>query len=230
MRQFNLSSIIALTLLSGALVLWACSSGSTTSATKLVFHSKLIEGGEMAVPRDAAGGTLVGISGLDKAGHLANINPAEIKCTSSDETVVKAIPLGNACIVTGLVDRFDSPPGDAGVSDAGTNGSATDIYGAEPEAVITASIGKTKTELTVRVVVNAAGTWQIEASGLTDEVVFEQVGRKLFVAGTNAPSGAIEDDLVTLLRDGLTFDGILGSRTTVSGTSGAIAWSAKKNP
>ena len=209
----------------------ACDTGSATSATSLHIRSAQIANGELPVPRDPKGGALIGIFGKDANNKVVAVDSAAVTCTSSDAAAVSVITLGSLCIVTANVDRFDVRNAQSG-DDAGveTDAGMQEPYGTEPEAVVTARMGSLTASVRVRAVVNAAGTWRIAVGGLTQQLDLIQNGRELFVPGTTEPAGRIDDGMVTLKRENLTFTGTLSTRTDVAGSASGLAWTAKKDP
>lgn len=191
----------------------------------LSFASQDIENGELPIGRD--GSALVGVVARDPDGREVEIGAGEFTWSSDDTGAVEVKALGNAALITGKTDWFDSVP------DGGDPASAF-----EPHANLTVTYhagqaDEVSASIPVAVVLNAAGTWRATISGLGDQVLtLDQRGRHVTYSGTAGDaSGSIDGNRFTLAQQGFMLDGTFTSRTEVSGTytgPGGISgtWSA----
>lgn len=191
----------------------------------LSFDSQDIENGELPIRKD--GSALVGVIARGPDGREVEVGAEEFTWSSDDTGAVEVKTLGNAALITGKIDWFDSVP------DGGDPASAF-----EPHANLTVTYHAGQTDeisatIPVAVVLNAAGTWRATISGLGDQVLtLDQRGRRVTYSGTAGDaSGTIDGSTFTLAQQGFMLNGTFTSRTEVSGTytgPGGIsgAWSA----
>lgn len=188
-----------------------CGSAPPDVAT-LSFASQDIENGELPIRKD--GSALVGVVARGPDGREVEIGAEEFTWSSDDTNAVEVKALGNAALITGKTDWFDSVP------DGGDPAAAI-----EPHATLTVTYHAGQTDeisasIPVAVVLNAAGTWRASISGLGDQVLtLDQRGRRVTYSGTAGDaSGSIDGNRFTLAQQGFMLDGTFTSRTEVSGT------------
>jgi hypothetical protein len=234
----------------------ACGDGSA-EVVALRFKTSALIDGEIAITK-SSGANLIGVEGLDADGNAVNASD-DIVWETGDAELVEIHPLGEAVLCIGTKDWFDTPipepdggadgsmPADPMADapppehDAGmepTDAGVPSDMRFEPRATIMASYGDTSIAVTVAVVLNVAGKWQVFRDGMVDkpfaELDLQQTGRKLSDPITGA-SGTLAGNVVTLQQDALTLQGTLTSRTEASGTYvGPLgitgAWSAVRRP
>ncbi len=213
----------------------------------LEFRSTSINAEGLAVPNDKS--VIIGIVARDKAGKEVEIDLGSLEWESSDPAVVEVKGLGDACLVTGMRDWFDSTDPDAGalgtggagpVGDAGADaGVPTDFYGKEPEATLTARYGGATASIPVRVVLNVEGRWRVIIDkSLSQDLSLTQNGRSVSYTGTaDSASGTINGVTFGLTQPSLqlTLSGTFTSKVDVNGTyvgPGGVSgqWVAQKQP
>lgn len=200
--------------------------GKHAPAASLELRSSAIIGGEMAVPKGKS--VIVGIVGRDSFGVEVKLDLSQISLKTTDGTVVEVKLLGDAFLVTGLRDWFDSP-------NVGADAGPPSIYGAEPTATITVSCGDATAALTARVVLNVTGTWRVIIDGRTAlELQLDQQSRGILYTGTTGnANGSVDGNAFTLSQQGIILNGTFTSRTEASGTYTGLAkgsWKAQKQP
>lgn len=233
-----------------------CASEAASVET-LEFRSNNINAEGLAVPKDKS--VIIGIVARDKGGKEVEIDLGSLEWESSDPAVVEVKGLGDACLVTGLRDWFDStqpdggapeggggaaPTEDAGVSEGGADGGdagapPVPVYGKEPEATLTAHYGGAKVSIPVRVVLNAEGRWRVVIDkSVSQDLSLTQNGRNVAYTGTaDEASGTIDGVTFSLTQPSLkvTLSGTFTSKVDVSGTYVGPAdtkgdWVAQKQP
>lgn len=227
-----------------------CASESAPAET-LEFRSSSINAEGLAVPKDKS--VIIGIVARDKNGKEVEIDLGSLVWESSDPAVVEVKGLGDACLVTGMRDWFDSIDPDAGAAETGSGGPVEDggsdaggdagapapVYGKEPEATLTAHYGGATASIPVRVVLNAEGRWRVVIDkSISQDLSLTQNGRNVSYTGTaDNASGTIGGVTFSLTQPSLnvTLSGAFTSKIDVSGTYvGPLGtkgdWVAQKQP
>jgi hypothetical protein len=240
---FALAAAVAAFVIAG---FTGCASEATPAET-LEFRSNNVNTNGLAVPKDKS--VIIGIVARDKDGKEIEIDVGALEWESSDPSVVEVKGLGDACLVTGLHDWFDSPAGDGGMaggapgnaeSDAGTGGADAGteppvdgggggdagpppepIYGKEPEATLTAHYGGATASIPVRVVLNAEGKWRVVIDkSVSQDLSLTQNGRNVAYTGTaDNASGTIDGTSFSLTQPSLQVT-LTGTFTTKVDVSG----------
>ncbi|HTM68042.1 MAG TPA: hypothetical protein VL426_01980 [Candidatus Binatia bacterium] len=217
-----------------AAVLAAIASVSTFSGcaseppnvASLEFASQDIENGMLPIRKD--GSALVGVVVRDGEGHSVELDASEF-VWESDDPALDVKGLGNAALITGKADWFDTVP------DGGDPATAH-----EPRAnlIVTYHQGQgdeVSASIPVAIVLNAAGRWHASVSGLGDQTLtLDQHGRHVsYTATTGDLAGTIDGDQFTLSQQGFMLVGTFTSREAISGTytgPGGVTgtWSASR--
>ncbi len=187
------------------LLMCACSSNSASDVEKIELWSSGITNGDYAVPKNRS--IIIGIIGRDKAGNSVGMDFSKIEWKSSDNKFLAVQPLGEGCLVTGLRDWFDYKD-------------EYRAYGEEPSAKLNVTYGSAHTEITIKVIINIAGTWNVAVGDQSSkELEFGQQGRSITYAGSSGEQkGTLNGTKVSVQQLGVNMTGYLSSHTEASGT------------
>ncbi len=206
------------------------------NVVSLHFETTSLVDGEIAITK-GQGVNIIGVYGMDTDGNRIDMSD-DLEWSSSEPDLVDIHPLGEGALCIGTKDWFDTlvpDPMDGGLDAEVADADVMDDADAgapvpfEPRSELTVRYGDIEATVTVAVVVNVAGTWQIFLDGNADapiaELTFRQNGRRITddLAGAD---GELEGDAILLRQGPLSLEGMLLSPSRAIGTHAIGSWEA----
>jgi len=212
MTAFRSLFLVALLAAFSCLALFSGCTSAPPDVASLEFQSQDIENGILPIRKE--GSALVGVIARNASGEEIELDASEFVWRSDLPDVVDVKGLGNAALITGKIDWFDTVPegGDPATAHE-PRANLVVIYheGQDDELMAT---------VPVAVVLNASGRWHASVSGLGEQTLtLDQRGRHVSYAATTGDlAGTIDGNQFTLSQQGFMLVGTFTSRTAISGT------------
>jgi len=212
MTAFRSLFLVALLAAFTVLATFSGCASAPPDVASLEFASQDVENGTLPIRKE--GSALVGVVARNADGVEVQLDASEFVWRSDAPEILDVKGLGNAALITGMIDWFDTVPegGDPATAHE-PRANLIVIYheGQDDELMAT---------IPVAVVINAAGRWHASVSGLGEQTLtLDQRGRHVSYAATTGDlAGTIDGNLFTLSQQGFMLTGSFTSRTAITGT------------